>query len=355
MKDNTHVVIMAGGIGSRLWPASSPEMPKQFIDILGVGKSMIQLTVERFMKVCSPEHFWVVTSDRYADVVKEQLPEIPHEQILAEPEARNTAPCIAYACRKIGKKYPDANIVVTPSDAHVRDTGEFSDYIASALAFTDSGNGIVTVGITPTRPETGYGYIHSPGAGEGMVCKVTEFREKPDLETAMKYCDEGGFFWNAGIFIWNVRTINCQLRKFAPQISSVMDALEPSFYTENEETELKRLFPRCDRISIDYAVMEKSDDIYVIPCNPGWSDLGSWGSVKTHIKNEDADGNSVVGGDVRLFGCRNCVVHVPDSRTVVAEGLAGYIISEKDGNILVCRLSEEQMIKEFSSSGNRRD
>ncbi len=348
MRDNTHVVIMAGGIGSRLWPISKPEMPKQFIDVLGVGKSMIQLTVERFSAVCRPEHFWVVTSDRYVDTVKEQLPGIPHEQILAEPEPRNTAPCIAYACRKIGKRYPDANVVVTPSDALVLDKEIFAGNIAKALSFTDGGNGIVTVGITPSRPETGYGYIHSCGAQEDEVCKVSEFREKPDLETAKSYIENGGFFWNAGIFVWNVRTINEQLRRFAPQISSVMDALEASFYTEKEDEELKRLFPQCDKISIDYAVMEKSEDIYVIPCSPGWSDLGSWGSVKTHIP-EDGDGNSVVGGDVRLFGCRNCIVHAGDARTVVAEGLEGYIISEKNGDILVCRLSEEQRIKDFSA------
>ncbi|MCM1502942.1 MAG: mannose-1-phosphate guanylyltransferase [Bacteroidales bacterium] len=352
--ENTHVVIMAGGVGSRLWPISRPEMPKQFIDVLGVGKSMIQLTVERFSGVCSKEHFWVVTSEHYVDTVMEQLPEIPRDQILAEPEPRNTAPCIAYACRKIGKRYPEANIVVTPSDALVLDTGKFVDNIAKALEFTGTGSGIVTVGITPTRPETGYGYIHSSGAVENSVCKVTEFCEKPCLETAKAYLAEGGFFWNAGIFIWNAGTINAQLRRFAPQISSVMDRLEPSFYTDREQDELKRLFHQCEKISIDYAVMEKSSDIYVIPCNPGWSDLGSWGSVKTHIA-DDEDGNSVVGDDVRLFGCRNCIVHAGDARTVVAEGLDGYIISEKDGDILVCRLSEEQRIKEFSackSKGN---
>lgn len=345
---DTHVVIMAGGIGSRLWPASKPEMPKQFIDILGVGRSLIQLTVDRFSKICRPDHFWVVTSERYVQIVREQLPEIPHDHILAEPEPRNTAPCIAYACWKIERQFPDANIVVTPSDALVLDTEKFSADISKALAFTENMEAIVTVGITPSRPETGYGYIHSPGAVEDEVCKVSEFREKPDLETAEAYLADGGFLWNAGIFIWNVKTINGQMRRFAPQIASVMDRLAPSFYTCSEQAELSRLFPECEKISIDYAVMEKSEDIYVIPCSPGWSDLGSWGAVKARVP-QDADGNSVVGNDVRLFGCRNCMVHAGDAKTLVAEGLDGYVVSCKDGDVLVCRLSEEQRIKEFSA------
>lgn len=349
--EQTHVVIMAGGIGSRLWPVSTPAFPKQFIDVLGVGKSMIQLTVERFLPVCPMENFWVVTSEAYVGVVKEQIPGIPEEHILAEPEPRNTAPCIAYACRKISARYPEANVVVTPSDALVLDTAGFARTISKALEATAGTSRIVTVGIEPTRPETGYGYIHSAGAKSGEVCKVSEFREKPDLETAKGYLSAGGFFWNAGIFVWNVKTINAQLKKFAPGISEVMDRLEPSFYTDSEGMDLAMLFPQCEKISIDYAVMEKSEDIYVIPSNPGWSDLGSWGSVKTHVRS-DEDGNSIVGEDVRMFGCRDCIVHAGDAKTVVVEGLEGYIVAEKDGNILVCRMSEEQHVKEFSENRN---
>ena len=345
---DTHVVIMAGGIGSRLWPASTPDMPKQFIDILGVGKSLIQLTVDRFKGICPMENFWVVTSGRYVDMVKVQLPGIPSDNILAEPEPRNTAPCIAYACWKIAKRHPDANIVVTPSDALVIDRERFAADIRTALAFTEHSGNIVTIGISPTRPETGYGYIHAPEAREGRITRVSEFREKPDLQTAKSYLAEGGFFWNAGIFIWNARTIREQLHRFAPQIAGIMDELSDVFYTCSEQDELSRLFPVCEKISIDYAVMEKSDDIHVIVSSPGWSDLGSWGSVKTHIAG-DEDGNSIVGGDIRMFGSRNCIVHLPDVQTAVIDGLDGYIVAEKNGKLLVCRLSEEQRIKEFST------
>jgi mannose-1-phosphate guanylyltransferase len=345
---DTHVVIMAGGIGSRLWPLSTPERPKQFIDILGVGKTLIQLTVERFLPVCAPDKFWVVTSEKYVDIVREQLPDIPQEQILAEPEPRNTAPCIAYACWKIAQRYPAANIVVTPADALVLKTAEFAEVIRKALAATDGTDAIVTVGITPTRPETGYGYIFATDAVKGKVVKVTAFKEKPDPATAEEYLHDGHYFWNAGIFVWNVRTITRQLRAYAPQIADVMDTIAPALFTEAETSVLRKLFPTCDRISIDYAVMEKSRNIHVIAEDLGWSDLGSWGSVKTHV-SPDADGNAVVGGDVRLFGCRDCIVHTADEKTVVAEGLDGYIIAESADRLLVCRLSEEQRIKEFSA------
>ena len=249
---DTHVVIMAGGIGSRLWPLSTPERPKQFIDILGVGKSLIQLTVERFLPVCAPDKFWVVTSEKYVDLVREQLPDIPADQILAEPAARHTAPCIAYA---------------------------FADAIRKALAVTDGTDAIVTVGITPTRPETGYGYIYAAEAVPGEVVKVSAFKEKPDAATAEAYLADGHYFWNAGIFIWNVKTITRQLRAYAPQIAGVMDTIAPALFTDAETSVLRKLFPTCEKISIDYAVMEKSPRIYVIAEDLAWSDLGSWGSV----------------------------------------------------------------------------
>ncbi len=348
---NTHVVIMAGGIGSRLWPLSTPETPKQFIDILGVGKSLLQLTVERFLPLCPPDRFWVVTSEKYVDIVRQQLPAVPDDQILAEPEARNTAPCIAYASWKIARKDPDANVVVTPADALVLKTAAFAETIHKALLFTEVYDAIVTVGIAPTRPETGYGYIHAAEAVQGRVVKVSEFKEKPDLMTAESYLADGHYFWNAGIFVWKVSTIVAELRAHAPQIAGVMDRLSPALCTEGETAALKELFPTCDKISIDYAVMEKSSLIHVIAEDLQWSDLGSWGSVKTHLE-QDAEGNAVVGGDVRLFGCKDCFVHAAGEKTVVVEGLEGYIVAESADRLLVCRLSEEQRIKEFSSEKN---
>ena len=345
---HTHIVIMAGGVGSRLWPVSTPETPKQFIDLLGVGKSLIQLTVERFLPVCDMSRIWVVTSRKYVETVREQLPLIPEDQILAEPEARNTAPCIAYASWKIMAKDPEANIVVTPSDALVLRTGKFADCIRKALNFTQEGDRIVTVGIRPDRPETGYGYICSASKEEDTVIKVNAFKEKPDLETARTYLASGNYFWNAGIFIWSARTIVSQLRRFAPQIAGIMDKLAPSFYTAGEESALTMLFPECDRISIDYAVMEKSDSIYVIAADLEWSDLGSWSSVGGKIRT-DRQGNRTVGADVRLERCENCIVHTEDAKMVVVDGLKNYIVAEKDGNFLVCPITDEQKIKEFTA------
>lgn len=339
---------MAGGIGSRLWPLSTPDVPKQFIDVLGVGRTLIQLTTDRFSTLCRPENFWVVTGEKYVSLVREQLPDIPADQILAEPEGRNTAPCIAYASWKIACKDPEANIVVTPADALVLKTADFAATIAKALAFTEERDAIVTVGITPSRPETGYGYIHAAEALHGQLVKVSEFKEKPDLDTAIRYLEDGHYFWNAGIFVWNVRTIVNELRSYTPQIAEVMDQLSPSLFTENESAELRRLFPTCEKISIDYAVMEKSPRIYVIAEDLGWSDLGSWGSVLTRMET-DPDGNAVVGSDVRLFGCRDCFVHSAGEKTVVVEGLDGYIVAESGNRLLICRLSQEQHIKEYSA------
>lgn len=344
-----HIVIMAGGIGSRFWPMSTSERPKQFIDVMGVGKSLIQLTVERFKDICPKENFWVVTSEKYVDIVKEQLPQIPAQHILAEPEARNTAPCIAYACWKIRKGFPQANIVVTPSDALVIDTAEFARCIAVALEKTADSQAIVTLGMMPTRPETGYGYIAAQGEADAKgICKVEAFKEKPDVETAKGYLAAGNYFWNAGIFVWNADTITNAIRRYAPQIAGVMDELEPALFTDKEAEELKRLFPTCEKISIDYAVMEKAEDIFVLPAEFGWSDLGSWGSLRTLLPQDEA-GNAKVGGRVDMYNCRNCVVHAAEEKRVVLEGLEGYIVAEKDGRLLVCRLSEEQRIKEFAA------
>lgn len=344
--EDTHIVIMAGGIGSRLWPISTAERPKQFMDVLGVGKSLIRLTFERFRPLALSGNFWVVTADQYIGTVKEELPEIPDDHILAEPEPRNTAPCIAYACRKIRKRFPSANVVVTPADGLILEAGKFRAMVSAALERTRESSDIVTIGIKPVRPETGYGYICADGSGEGLA-KVSSFKEKPSLQIAEEYLRAGNYFWNAGIFIWNVRTADEALRTYAPQIAGIMDILEPTFYTDNEKDSLRRYFGQCEKISIDYAVMEKSPDIYVISEDIGWSDLGTWSSVKSHI-GQDQEGNSSVGGDIRLFGCKNCIVHASSARTVIVQGLEDYIVSENEGKILICSIGEEQHIREYS-------
>ena len=271
---------MAGGIGSRFWPMSTPQFPKQFQDVMGIGKSLIQLTVERFASIAPMSNFWIVTSEKYVDIVKEQLPEVPMENILAEPVARNTAPCIAYACWKIKKNNPNANIVVTPSDALVINTTEYQRVITKALEFTADSNNIVTIGVNPSRPETGYGYIEVNKQSQqenGEIKKVGAFKEKPDLETAKKYVAAGNYFWNAGIFVWNVNTITYAITKYTPDLAAKMNEMSLVFFSDMETATVKRVFPTCEKISIDYAVMEKSDSIYTLPAEFGWSDLGSKG------------------------------------------------------------------------------
>ena len=342
-----HIVIMAGGIGSRFWPMSTPEYPKQFVDVLGTGKTMISMTVDRFAPLCPVENIWVVTSRDHVPLVREQIPGLPEGNILSEPAMRNTAPCIAYACWKIRMRDPYANIVVTPADAMVQDVNEFRKVIGHALDFTAAGRRIVTVGITPTRPETGYGYIAAGGPhGEGPVLNVESFREKPVLEVAREYLDAGNYLWNAGIFVWNIDTVMESFRTFNPDLAAKMDLMAESFGTDGAEAAVAEIFPTCEKISLDYAVMEKADYIYTIPGDFGWSDVGTWGSLWTLLPH-DEDGNAVVGDNVHLNECRGCIVHAPGTSSVVLQGLEDCIVVERDGRLLICRLSEEQRIKDF--------
>ena len=352
MKSNNHLVIMAGGVGSRFWPMSTVELPKQLIDILGCGRTLLQLTIDRFAGIFPMENVWIVTSEKYADLVKQQAPEVPAENILIEPCRRNTAPCIAYVSWKIKVKNPKANVVVTPSDHVVMSEREFQRVVKSALQFTESSDAIVTLGMKPTRPETGYGYIKGDLM---MACptnreiyRVDAFKEKPDLHLAERYIRKNNYFWNAGIFIWNVNTIVNALRVYQPVLSKIFENMAPYYYTDKEAELIKQQFPLCENISIDYAIMEKADEIYVFPASFGWSDLGTWGSLHENSM-KDSRGNVCIGEDIRMYESRNCVVHTTQEKRVIIQGLDGYIVAEKDNTLLVCRLSEEQRIKEFSS------
>lgn len=346
---SNHVVIMAGGVGSRFWPLSTPEYPKQFIDILGCGRTLIQLTVDRIKSVVPIENFWVVTNAKYVDIVKQQIPGIPGNHILAEPEARNTAPCIAWACWKIKAEDENANIVVTPSDAVVMNLDEFRRVIMNSLAFTEQQEAIVTIGIKPSRPETGYGYVHFAEQVKDEIHRVTVFKEKPNLETAKGYLADGHYLWNAGIFVWNVQTIVKSITKYNSQIAGLMDRIAKSFGSSEERNVVEGLFPLCEKISIDYAVMEpasKEGLVYTHPADFAWSDLGNWASLHDKLK-KDENGNGAVG-NVKLYECSNCVVHAEEAKKIVLQGLDGYIMSEKNGQILICQRSEEQRIREFS-------
>ena len=342
---------MAGGIGSRFWPMSTPERPKQFVDVLGTGRTFIQITVDRFKGILPPENVWVVTSQAYKDIVAEQLPEVPQGNILLEPCRRNTAPCIAYAAWRIKSIDPKATIVVSPSDHLVLDTPEFQRVVKSAMDFASTSDAIVTLGMKPTRPETGYGYIQTdmscPSARNKEIYRVDAFREKPDLATAEKYIRKPNMLWNAGIFIWNVSTIVNALRVYAPEINEVFENLLPLYGTDKEQEAINENFPKCESISVDYAILEKSEEIYCFPASFGWSDLGTWGSLRENV-SRDNNGNAVIGDNVQTYETRDCVIHCSEERRVVVQGLDGYIVAEKDNTLLICKLSEEQRIKQFS-------
>lgn len=345
-----HVVIMAGGVGSRFWPMSTENRPKQFIDVLGVGKTLLQLTVGRFIGIVPMENVWVVTNVRYKAIVKKQLPDIPDENILLEPCRRNTAPCIAYASWKIKKRDHDANIVVSPSDHVVMNEQEFRRIVDNCLKFTSESDAIVTLGIKPNRPETGYGYIqvalNSATVRNKELYRVDTFHEKPNLEIAKQYIAQKNYFWNAGIFIWSVNTITNAFRIYVPAMARIFEKLLPFYDTAEETNKINQFFPDCENISIDYAVMEKADDIYAHPADCGWSDLGTWGSLLQESK-KDIYGNATIGEKIKLVECHNCVVHTTDERQVVIQGLDDCVVAEKDDTLLICKLSEEQRIKEF--------
>ncbi|WP_262288627.1 mannose-1-phosphate guanylyltransferase [Hallella absiana] len=352
-QQNNHLVIMAGGIGSRFWPMSTEERPKQFIDVLGVGRTLIQMTLDRFRGICPMENVWIVTNERYADLVHEQLPDVPVDHILQEPCRRNTAPCIAYVSWRIKMTDPKANVVVSPSDHIVTNVDEFRRVITSCLKFAGETDAVVTLGMKPTRPETGYGYIqadltsNSPRNRE--IYRVDQFKEKPDLETAKHYISEHNFFWNAGIFVWSVETIVNALRVYAPRINNIFERIQNVMGTPQEQETINKVYPDCDNISIDYAVMENAEEIFVFPADFGWSDLGTWGSLLLQSQR-DMYGNGLIGKNIHTFECRNCVVHTTQEKKVILQGLDGYIVAEHDDTLLVCKLSEEQRIKQFQNN-----
>ena len=347
---HNHVVIMAGGVGSRFWPMSTEECPKQFIDVMGVGKTLLQLTMERFEGICSPENVWVVTNASYVDIVAKQLPQIPYDHILSEPCRRNTAPCICYVSWRIKATDPKANIVVTPSDHLVLNVAEFQRVINSSLAFASESDAMITLGMKPSRPETGYGYIQadltSSSARNKEMFRVDSFREKPNLELAEQYVKQNNYFWNAGIFIWNVSTIVNAFRMYAPGINRLFEDLLPIYGTAEEQKHIDEVYPDCESISVDYAIMEKAEEIFVMPADFGWSDLGTWGSLLAQTRH-DLYGNTLIGPDVKVFDTTNCIIHTTSEKQVVVQGLDGYIVAEHDNTLLVCKLSEEQRIKQF--------
>lgn len=347
-----HLVIMAGGVGSRFWPMSTEERPKQFIDVLGVGRSLMQLTFDRFKGIVPPENVWIVTNQIYADIVHEQLPEVPVGNILKEPCRRNTAPCIAYVSWRIKATDEKANIVVSPSDHIVTNETEFQRVINQSLKLTAETDSILTLGMQAIRPETGYGYIQAdlstPSARNKEIFRVEKFREKPDLQTAIRYTQEKNFFWNAGIFIWRASTIVNSFRIYQPQIAKIFDSMRSVYGTQEEQEMVNKRYPDCENISVDYAIMEKAEEIFVHPADFGWSDLGTWGSLLIQSQH-DLYGNALIGKNISVYDTKNCIIHTTEEKKVVVQGLENYIIAEKNGTLLICKLSEEQRIKQFSN------
>ena len=347
---SNHVVIMAGGIGSRFWPMSTPEVPKQFVDVLGCGKSMLQLTYERFLGICPETNFWVLTSEKYAPLVKEQLPMLADDHILREPCRRSTAPCIAYAAWKIKKIAPNANMVVTPSDHFVGDVNEFRRVVKSSLDFVADSDAIMTLGIKPTRPDTGYGYIEavlgSASLSNKEVFRVDSFKEKPSLDVAAAYIAKKNFYWNSGIFIWNVSTIVNAFRVYQSPIASVFESLMPYYGTPDEQRYVDEKFPECRNISIDYAIMERADEVFVFPAEFGWSDVGTWHSLYSNL-SKDVNMNVALGADVRFAESHNCLVDTRGVKKVVVVGMEDCVIVENEGSLLVCKMSEENRIQDF--------
>ena len=341
---------MAGGVGSRFWPMSTSDVPKQFVDVLGCGKSMLQLTYERFKDICPDGNFWVLTSEKYASLVKQQLPMLADDHILREPCRRSTAPCIAYAAWKIKKIDPNANMVVTPSDHFVANVEEFRRVVKSSLDFVADSDAIMTIGIKPTRPDTGYGYIEavlgSASLSNKEVYRVDSFKEKPSLDVASVYITKKNFYWNSGIFIWNVSTIVNAFRVYQSPIASVFESLMPYYGTPDEQYHVNEKFPECRNISIDYAIMERADEIFVFPAEFGWSDIGTWHSLSNNLQ-KDLNQNAALGTDVRFAESHNCLVDTRGIKKVVVIGMDDCVIAENNGCLLVCKISEENRIQDF--------
>ncbi len=345
-----YAIIMAGGVGTRFWPMSTTQQPKQFLDILGTGQTLLQQTYHRMSKVCPNENIFVVTSNSYEDLVRSQLPDLLPENILCETARKNTAPCIAYATYKIHKRDPKAITVVAPSDHLVKKEEIFAKAIRSCFEKAEAQNCLITLGIKPTRPDTGYGYIQFIKSNveekDKRIHKVKTFTEKPDHDMAKFFMDSGDFLWNSGIFIWSTKSILAALEKHDPELSNLFKEGWDFYNTPREQEFVKRAYTTCKNISIDYSVMEKAENVYVRSSIIGWSDLGTWGSLFSHIQ-KDENTNAIVGKNILTYDCNGCIVQVPNDKLVVMQGLENYIVVESEGVLMICKKQDEQQIRNF--------
>ena len=353
MKKHHYVAIMAGGIGSRFWPMSRTNFPKQFLDILGTGKTLIQQTYDRYSKLVPKENIYIITAQEYIDIVKKQLPGISEENILGEPSRKNTAPCIAYIAFKLLKKDPMALMIAASADNLILETDGFIKTARKSLDFVDHVNALVTIGVKPTYPNTGYGYIqHDTAEAAPGIHRVKTFTEKPNLELAQTFLSSGDFLWNAGIFTWKVKNVLVAFEKYLPEIYEVFSAEKDKFNTEEESKAIEQIYPQCTNISIDFGVMEKADNVYVIPASFGWSDLGTWNSAWENME-KDYFGNAIAGKKVMVMDVNNSVIHVPDNKLVLLQGLDEYIVVDTKDVLLICKKEKEQEIKDYVAEVKR--
>lgn len=344
---NNYCILMAGGIGSRFWPMSRTVCPKQFIDVLGTGETLIQQTYRRLSKVCQPRNIFIVTNELYRNIVKEQIPGITDRQILCEPARRNTAPCIAYAAYKINAENPQANIIVSPADHIILHEEEFCDVLLAALEATTKNNWLLTLGITPSRPDTGYGYVQfsdDEQTGYKDISKVKTFTEKPELEMAKQFLASGDFLWNSGIFIWSLSSLMTAMKQQLPDIDAIFSEGADVYFTEEETGFIKKAYAEVRNISIDYGLMEKANNVYVMAADFGWSDLGTWGSLYDS-RTKDMNGNAIIGNSVMTYDTRDCIINMPKNKLVVIQGLEDYIIVEDKDMLLIIKKEEEQLIR----------
>jgi mannose-1-phosphate guanylyltransferase len=346
MNQHYYGVIMAGGVGSRFWPLSRKKLPKQFIDLFNTGQSLFQTTYNRLLKLCPPENIFIVTNESYRDILKEQIPDLNEEQILGEPHARNTAPCIAYAAFKISKKDPKAVIAVLPSDHLIMDEDNFTHTMEKGYAFCEKHDHLLTLGIEPTRPDTGYGYIQfSDDTGKDNIYKVKTFTEKPNQELADYFVKSGEFLWNSGMFIWKAKVILEEMKKHIPELYETLKKGNKHYFQPDERSFIQKAYELCTNISIDYAVMEKSDNVYVIPASFQWSDIGTWAALHDYSKKDEHE-NVIKGDTVFLRNTQNCIVYMPNKKMVVLNNVHDLIVvEERDGILLIADKNKEQDIR----------
>lgn len=345
MDKNNYVLIMAGGVGSRFWPKSRNHFPKQFLDILGTGKSLLQITYNRFLKICPADHIFIVTNSQYNDIILDQLKGISPDQLICEPSRNNTAPCIAYASFKLAALNPDANLIVAPSDHFILFEEIFIERLLFALAYTNKHEALVTLGISPVRPDTGYGYIQYGKETEEGIYKVEQFREKPSLQKAQEYLSDGNYLWNAGIFIWKASAIINALKKYTPDIYHLFESGSAYYNTPEEQAFIDENYSRSPNISIDYAIMEQADNIYTIPANFGWSDLGTWASLH-ETADKDSENNVIAARQINLKDTQNSIIHINTNKLAVIRGLDNFIVVDDGNALLIYPKDQEQEIKE---------